>query len=153
MSLLNLRDSGGRTPPGAVRIDRRTRWGNPFRVDGDRAVWTAIAFGQRADKVGRRAAAVMAYRWWMTGGPLPVPTVSPGGGDFEYSDGTMCKVADVVVGMGLFMLSQFPLVLPPKPDLEPLRGKTLACWCAPEPCHGDVIAELLVRSPQPARVG
>ena len=27
--------------------------------------------------------------------------------------------------------------------LEPLRGKRLACWCAPLPCHGDVIAELI----------
>jgi hypothetical protein len=24
-----------------------------------------------------------------------------------------------------------------------LRGKTLACWCAPGPCHGDVLAELV----------
>lgn len=23
-----------------------------------------------------------------------------------------------------------------------LRGKTLVCWCAPEECHGDVLAEL-----------
>jgi len=23
-----------------------------------------------------------------------------------------------------------------------LRGKDLACWCAPEPCHGDVLFEL-----------
>jgi hypothetical protein len=23
-----------------------------------------------------------------------------------------------------------------------LRGKVLACWCAPEACHGDVLAEL-----------
>lgn len=23
-----------------------------------------------------------------------------------------------------------------------LRGKTLACWCAPLACHGDVLAEL-----------
>jgi hypothetical protein len=27
--------------------------------------------------------------------------------------------------------------------LEPLRDKWLACWCAPLPCHGDVIVELL----------
>lgn len=31
--------------------------------------------------------------------------------------------------------------------LEPLRGKRLACWCAPLPCHGDVIVELLERRP------
>ena len=24
--------------------------------------------------------------------------------------------------------------------LSELRGKTLGCWCAPEPCHGDVLA-------------
>ena len=25
-------------------------------------------------------------------------------------------------------------------DLESLQGKVLGCWCAPEPCHGDVLA-------------
>jgi len=28
-------------------------------------------------------------------------------------------------------------------DLEELRGKTLCCWCAPLPCHADVILELI----------
>ena len=23
-----------------------------------------------------------------------------------------------------------------------LRGKTLGCWCAPKPCHGDVLLEI-----------
>lgn len=26
--------------------------------------------------------------------------------------------------------------------LPELRGKRLGCWCAPMPCHGDVLAEL-----------
>ena len=26
--------------------------------------------------------------------------------------------------------------------LRGLKGRTLACWCAPMPCHGDVLAEL-----------
>lgn len=26
--------------------------------------------------------------------------------------------------------------------IHTLRGKTLACWCKPLPCHGDVLAEL-----------
>jgi hypothetical protein len=34
--------------------------------------------------------------------------------------------------------------LPHKPSLldrlDELRGKALGCWCAPEPCHGDVLA-------------
>jgi hypothetical protein len=27
-------------------------------------------------------------------------------------------------------------------ELHTIKGKTLACWCAPLPCHGDVLAEL-----------
>ena len=37
-----------------------------------------------------------------------------------------------------------------RPDLMPrlpeLRGKTLACWCKPGPCHGDAIAQLADRT-------
>lgn len=32
---------------------------------------------------------------------------------------------------------------PEKYDLEALRGKVLTCWCYPNPCHGDVLLELL----------
>ena len=28
-------------------------------------------------------------------------------------------------------------------DLHELRGKTLGCWCKPQSCHGDVLAELV----------
>lgn len=27
-------------------------------------------------------------------------------------------------------------------DLHELKGKTLACWCKPAACHGDVLLEL-----------
>lgn len=27
-------------------------------------------------------------------------------------------------------------------DLPKLRGKKLGCWCKPQACHGDVLAEL-----------
>lgn len=35
-----------------------------------------------------------------------------------------------------------------KPELitkarSQLRGKTLGCWCHPQPCHGDVLLELV----------
>lgn len=26
--------------------------------------------------------------------------------------------------------------------LPELKGKTLGCWCAPQACHGDILAEL-----------
>jgi hypothetical protein len=36
--------------------------------------------------------------------------------------------------------------LPAHPELmaalPELRGKVLACWCAPKPCHGDVLLRL-----------
>lgn len=28
---------------------------------------------------------------------------------------------------------------------EPLRGKDLVCWCAPEKCHADILIELANR--------
>ena len=32
--------------------------------------------------------------------------------------------------------------------LPELRGKTLGCWCAPQLCHGDVLAELAQSAPE-----
>lgn len=29
--------------------------------------------------------------------------------------------------------------------LEELQGKRLACWCHPDPCHGDVLVELVAQ--------
>jgi hypothetical protein len=34
-------------------------------------------------------------------------------------------------------------------DIKTLAGKTLGCWCAPQPCHGDVLAELVARAAAP----
>jgi len=28
-------------------------------------------------------------------------------------------------------------------ELMGLKGKTLGCWCAPEPCHGDALLQLI----------
>ena len=70
---------------GAVRIDRRTVWGNPFRI------------GTHGD----RAAVIALYRreLWRR------------------------------IEAGEIALA----------DLAALSGRTPACRCAPEPCHGDVL--------------
>lgn len=43
--------------------------------------------------------------------------------------------------------------LPHKPSLlerlGELRGKALGCWCAPEPCHGDVLKRWAARAREP----
>lgn len=36
-----------------------------------------------------------------------------------------------------------PDLLAALPELE---GKTLACWCAPYPCHGDVLVDLIAKA-------
>ena len=28
-------------------------------------------------------------------------------------------------------------------DLHELNSKTLACWCSPKPCHGDILIKLI----------
>ena len=38
-------------------------------------------------------------------------------------------------------------------ELPRLRGKVLGCWCAPRPCHGDVLAELADALPSPVPNG
>lgn len=45
----------------------------------------------------------------------------------------------VVIGRYELWLQTQPSLLA---DLHTLRGKTLACWCKPAPCHGDVLARL-----------
>lgn len=36
--------------------------------------------------------------------------------------------------------------LPPVPDLAPLRGRDLVCWCRlDQPCHADVLLEVVNR--------
>ena len=37
--------------------------------------------------------------------------------------------------------------------LNELAGKTLACWCAPRACHGDVLARLAAQPTPMLRLG
>lgn len=44
-------------------------------------------------------------------------------------------------------MSYATLKLQPDPYwLDELKGKDLVCWCAPKPCHGDVLLELANKS-------
>ena len=94
--VVNLRDRAAVTAERQagilVRIDRRTPWGNPFRIGRD----------------GDRAQVIARYRVWIRFQPD--------------------------------LLARIPS----------LRGKVLACWCAPLPCHGDVLAALADAIPPPS---
>ena len=73
-------------PETAVRVDRRTAWGNPFLIPRD----------------GSREEVIIKYRHWV-------------------------------------------LTMQPASYYKKLKGKDLVCWCAPLPCHGDVLLELANR--------
>ena len=45
---------------------------------------------------------------------------------------------EVIAKYRAWLLKQ-PALLATLPEL---KGKTLGCWCAPQACHGDVLAEL-----------
>jgi hypothetical protein len=70
------------------RIDRRTVWGNPFKLGQD----------------GDRREVIDSYAQYLAG------------------------TASLIDRLG------------------ELRGKALACWCAPEPCHGDVLLDAIYGS-------
>jgi hypothetical protein len=66
------------------------------------------------------------------------------GNPFSYKDGTLAqfKVAnrdEAVQKYEEWLLSQPELV---KAAKEELKGKVLACWCAPLNCHGDVLLKI-----------
>jgi hypothetical protein len=52
-------------------------------------------------------------------------------------DGTRAEV------ISKFRLYAIQRLLKEKDWLVPLSGKDLVCYCAPKPCHGDVIIELI----------
>lgn len=150
------RTSGWRKPEGAIVVARPSRWGNPFPIDGDWAMWAAVGLGYTGDPAGRRAAAIALHRAWLTDqpvtlGPLAGSTV---GGHLEFADGTIRSFTDHVLGVARLMLATCdPPAVPPSPigDIAELAGHDLACWCAPQlACHADVLLEL-ANAPQPDR--
>ncbi len=54
----------------------------------------------------------------------------------EGVDGTR---SEVIAKYRSWLLGQWPLLK----RLPELRGRRLACWCSPRPCHADVLVELV----------
>jgi len=97
------RAKGWRMPANTVKVDRTTKWGNPFLVGETYPIVEADGSGESIgeSKMRDTSDAVKAFRPW-------------------------CEETMEQWG-----------------DLEPLRGKNLACWCKlGSPCHADVLLEL-----------
>jgi hypothetical protein len=78
---------------------------------------------------------------------MPENTVSvarPGrwGNPFRAGDATIPDAAEAVHRFRRWIVDRM-VVGPTPPDLTPLRGKNLGCWCPiGQPCHADVLLEL-----------
>jgi len=69
------------------------------------------------------------------------------GNPFSHRDGTKalykCETREEAVESYRKWIMTQPQLLQKLPEL---KGKTLACWCKPLACHGDVLAELADKS-------
>jgi hypothetical protein len=93
---------------------------------------------------------VRLHRAWITQAetielePIPID-----GGLLTFGDGkteVTMSLGEHASGIALFAasLADEKPKLPPVPDLAPLRGHDLACWCPLDggPCHADTLVEL-----------
>lgn len=106
-------------PPNTVKVDRTTRWGNPFVVHSGRGPdGKRFAMDPEVAVASFRSMLENEGAWW----PRPLPW--PKG---KIPAGESTTIDDV---------------------RRELRGKDLACWCPlvdkdgnPVPCHADVLLE------------
>jgi hypothetical protein len=68
---------------------------------------------------------------------------SPFGNPFSWKETTLakftCTKEDCLPRYEAWLLEQPELLARVRSEL---RGKVLGCWCAPGPCHGDVLARI-----------
>lgn len=108
------RTKGWRMPPETVKVDRSTRWGNPYYVEKQG--------GQRWNPASNQ---------WEDMWELRHP---------RWVKGDIFPTKESATNMAVM---RFAGEVAPLMDLAPLRGKSLACWCKPgQPCHADVLLDL-----------
>jgi len=150
------RKAGWRKPEGCIVVARPGPYGNPFPIEGDWITWTAVGLGYHGNAAGRRECAVAMFRAWISGanGVKRKPIETEGGGALGFSDGSVVALGDHVANLALEASSwcEAPRIPAERPDLAPLRGHDLACWCPlvdvrgnPVLCHADVLLELVAQ--------
>lgn len=113
------RTPGWRMPPGAVKVDRTTDWGNPFKtgepIERDSDLWPFAA------------------------------RLVPGGTE-GFASITLLRAEDVVSAYSWWIIEQPGLMLRMEAELG---GKNLGCWCRlpragePDHCHARNLMELV----------
>jgi hypothetical protein len=123
------RTRGWRKPDGAVKVDRTTRWGNPFRVDAG-TVYGPPWFQLKA--VWSRPRILAEYSLYITFGGANAATVE---------SAALAHSVDSFNGLLGARRRDEPARF--EDWIAPLRGADLACWCPlGQPCHADVLLEI-----------
>lgn len=116
------RTPGWRMPAGTVKVDRTTRFGNPFTAADHHT-------GRQAYMLTRHGMHWLPGVDWTRADVVRMHA--------EWLEGQIPRDAD---GRALPVP---PKLLPLPPDLEALRGRDLACWCRLGlPCHADTLLRL-----------
>ncbi len=142
-------------PEGAVIVDRRTAWGNPFYRCEHRGLVHygpkhLERFGREWDYEGRISSAGMRHDQWFAKDDI-VETYVRWGTPAEYVELFELTLTNPTPGMRLAHPSAGGRFTRCTIDdiREQLTGKTLACWCplhakdgGRAPCHADVLLRL-----------
>lgn len=127
------RTKGWRAPEGAIYVGRPTRWGNPFDGAGPFVAKAASVLGLGSPD----EAAAALHAAWIRGARY-VESLRPWGPRLEFTEGRIAGAA-WLEGTGV-------LDLPKTPELGPLRGRDLMCWCSlRRPCHADNLIQVANR--------
>ena len=117
------RRKGWRMPENTVKVDRSTRWGNPWKIGDNRFDCAANDFLPCVTS-GDTVQAFRQFVDWDPSAPYFLP--SGDGGYLEISGGYSDEIH-----------------INRRSIRKYLAGKNLACWCKPDdPCHADVLLEI-----------
>jgi hypothetical protein len=119
------RTKGWKMPTNTVYVGRPTNYGNPFRLTTDGWIQYRSTISGLIDPW---------IIWGLEGFPRGYPDHVTG---FNQSD--------VVELYERWILGEYRwMAIAQPPDITPLIGKDLACWCPlDKPCHADVLIKLL----------
>jgi len=92
----------------------------------------------RLNKIGGKAMKVIKRRMYKSLPPNTVYVGRPTKWGNPFKIGVDGNRQEVIRKYRQYLLSNPKLL----GQLEELKGKDLACWCSPLPCHGDVLLEL-----------
>ena len=106
-----------------VNLRGRHREDNGYIPEG------IVYIGGKVNQGGWRVA---ASKW---ANPFPMDTPATPSRPGQQRDGTR---EEVIAKYRTYLLGNAELMA----ALPELRGKVLGCWCTPQACHGDVLAEL-----------